>query len=113
MMGTQTIRITDEAVAILDSYGTKALEARESRNPRTKAKKASYTNLVYAMEKEVRDLRAGLTVYSVVYGNGDGDVRYLPSPFKLAIILLTPQLLDPSSLRNESIRSDFSNSAFS
>ena len=59
-MGTQTIRITDEAVAILDSYGTKALEARESRNPRTKAKKASYTNLVYAMEKEVRDLRAGL-----------------------------------------------------
>ena len=40
MMGTQTIRITDEAVAILDSYGTKALEARESRNPRTKAKKA-------------------------------------------------------------------------
>ena len=59
-MGTQTIRITDEAVAILDSYGTKALEARESRNPRTKAKKASYTNLVYAMEKEVRDLRVGL-----------------------------------------------------
>ena len=59
-MGTQTIRITDEAVAILDSYGTKALEARESRNPRTKAKKSSYTNLVYAMEKEVRDLRAGL-----------------------------------------------------
>ena len=59
-MGTQTIRITDEAVAILDTYGTKALEARESRNPRTKAKKASYTNLVYAMEKEVRDLRAGL-----------------------------------------------------
>ena len=59
-MGTQTIRITDEAVAILDSYGTKALEARESRTPRTKAKKASYTNLVYAMEKEVRDLRAGL-----------------------------------------------------
>ena len=59
-MGTQTIRITDEAVAILDSYGTKALAARESRNPRTKAKKASYTNLVYAMEKEVRDLREGL-----------------------------------------------------
>ena len=59
-MGTQTIRITDEAVAILDSYGTKALEARESRNSRTKAKKASYTNLVYAMEKEVRDLRVGL-----------------------------------------------------
>jgi hypothetical protein len=59
-MGTQTIRIPDEAVAILDTYNTKALEARESRNPRTKAKKASYTNLVYAMEKEVRDLRAGL-----------------------------------------------------
>ena len=59
-MGTQTIRITDEAVAILDSYGTKALEAREARNPRTKAQKASFTNLVYAMEKEVRDLRAGL-----------------------------------------------------
>lgn len=80
-MGTQTIRITDEAVAILESYGTKALAARESRNPRTKAKKASYTNLVYAMEKEVRDLRAGLELK--------------PDPVRLVVqtegVVLTPE----------------------